>query len=95
MAYDCRYGLRAKGYLCAKGFCLDGQIHDGGSANCGITVCQSLYCRIVHTAIADSLLHGAAVQLDARMRHHRQCRNLLATDDIGHPLSHILLHELL
>ena len=95
MTYYCRYRLVTKGYLCSKRLCLGSQVHNGSSGNCRITVCQSLYSLIMNPTITDSLSYVVAIHLNTWMRHHRQCCNLLSMDDIGHPLSHILLHQLL
>ena len=95
MTYDCRYCLVTKGNLCSKRLCLGSQIHNGSGANCRITICQSLYCLIMNPSVTDSLSHGVTIHLNTWMRQHRQCRNLLSMDDINHPLSHILLHQLL
>ena len=92
MTHDGRNGLIAESYLRTKGLGLHGKVHDGRGGNGRETLRHAEHGLIMNAAIADSLPHGVAVQLNAGMRHHGQRHNLSTLDDISHPLHHISFH---
>ena len=92
-AGHCGHGDVGEGYLRSEGFGLGGEVHNGTGCRAGIAAGQGDDGVGVDAPVADGLVNGAAVELDAGVGHDGHGRHLALSDDVGHPLFHIRLHH--